>query len=282
MRATLNGKKLQEKNKTYFFLGGLPRSGNTVLSALLNQHPQIYSGPISPVCNILWNTKQEQYREPTITHNSSQPLDNVLKNIMVSYYKGISQPYIVDREKNWGTLPNLTMIRDYITPQPKIVATVRSITDILLSFLNVLEEDSYIDREMRQCDFLPRLHRDKNDARCDYLMAPNNSIEKAILGISLSVHPEYKQYFHLVEYDDLINDKQNTMNKIYDFLEIERHQHDFNRIEPSQVVNDEILGYPKDLHKVQPKLARVKHDNDIKLSEYVLGRYSNMEFWRQT
>ncbi|NBP58534.1 sulfotransferase, partial [bacterium] len=38
--------------KKYYFISGLPRSGSTLLSAILNQNPRFYSGPNSPVVPI--------------------------------------------------------------------------------------------------------------------------------------------------------------------------------------------------------------------------------------
>ena len=39
--------------KTYYFMGGLPRTGITLLSALLNQNPDIYVGTTSPILGFL-------------------------------------------------------------------------------------------------------------------------------------------------------------------------------------------------------------------------------------
>ena len=44
--------------KTYHLLAGLPRSGNTLLSAILNQNPDIYSSPLSPITGMLWDFDQ--------------------------------------------------------------------------------------------------------------------------------------------------------------------------------------------------------------------------------
>jgi len=35
--------------KKYYFMSGLPRSGSTLLSSILNQNPRMHSGPSSPV-----------------------------------------------------------------------------------------------------------------------------------------------------------------------------------------------------------------------------------------
>ena len=39
--------------KKYYFIAGLHRSGVTLLSSILNQNPRFYSGPLSPVLNIM-------------------------------------------------------------------------------------------------------------------------------------------------------------------------------------------------------------------------------------
>ena len=51
---------------TYYFMAGLPRSGSTLLSALLNQNPDIHSEPSSPLCGMMFNLERsilasEQY-----------------------------------------------------------------------------------------------------------------------------------------------------------------------------------------------------------------------------
>ena len=38
------------------FLAGLPRSGSTVLSALLNQHPEVHTSATSGLCEVMFKT----------------------------------------------------------------------------------------------------------------------------------------------------------------------------------------------------------------------------------
>ena len=42
------------KNKRFYFMAGLPRSGSTLLSSILNQNPKFYSGPSSPVLSTMY------------------------------------------------------------------------------------------------------------------------------------------------------------------------------------------------------------------------------------
>lgn len=230
---------------------------------------------------MMWNIEQLKFEEPIITHTNTHKTDNVLKGIIHNYYENVDTPYIIDREKCWGTPANFNLIKTYIDSSPKIILTVRNITDVLLSFLRVMEDYSWVDREMENAKFLPLYHRDKNDARCDFLMLSDNSIEKSLLGIKLAIEKDTKHFFHLVEYEDLINEPEKTMKSIYSFLELDYYEHNFYNIKPNEFVDDTKGGFPKDLHKVEPILKKQKHKKPIELSNYILNRYSNMEFWRE-
>ena len=46
---------MDHNKKQFVCLSGLPRTGSTLLSAILNQNPDIYSSPLSPMVQILSN-----------------------------------------------------------------------------------------------------------------------------------------------------------------------------------------------------------------------------------
>ena len=56
--------------KKYYFIAGLHRSGATLLSSILNQNPRFYSGPLTPVLDIMKNIESNI---PTIEHYKSSP-----------------------------------------------------------------------------------------------------------------------------------------------------------------------------------------------------------------
>ena len=56
-------------NKTYHFLAGLPRSGNTLLSAILNQNPDIYSTPLSPLPTFMWDFANSANNSEQVNRN---------------------------------------------------------------------------------------------------------------------------------------------------------------------------------------------------------------------
>ena len=53
--------------KRIYYLAGLPRTGNTLLSSILNQNPKIHMTPNSMLCQMAWNIYQ--IKQTTIFKN---------------------------------------------------------------------------------------------------------------------------------------------------------------------------------------------------------------------
>ena len=84
-------------------LSGLPRSGSTLLSAILSQNPDIHAEGNSAVCQLMWDinkscetTASEQlkanYREKTINDMVLSIPNTYYKNISKNYYEYIQLP----------------------------------------------------------------------------------------------------------------------------------------------------------------------------------------------
>jgi sulfotransferase len=267
-------------DKTYHFLAGLPRSGNTLLSAILNQNPDIYSTPLSPLSGLMWDYINSCNQIEHISRNQENETraKELLSSFFDTFYKGIDNPVIIDREKDWGTPANLDLIKRFVTPRPKIIITVRDILEIIASF--VAMDAEYLKNNTANSGAFINNYRSPKDSIAEYLMKPNGDIDKALLGVSSAFYPENKNIFHIVEYNDLILKPEETMSGIYKFLEMPDYKHDFNKIEKVESDNDTVLGLPKDLHDIRKSLSKSKTSTDI-LSDYIKHKYSNMEFWRK-
>jgi sulfotransferase len=261
--------------KTYHFLAGLPRTGNTLLSSILNQNPKMYSSPLSPVCGMLWDFEQSIIKNENATRQNTKA-EQVSNKIIVNYYENMEQEIIIDREKAWATPANLQIIKKYITPTPKIIFTYRPVIEILASFISMLPDHSYIDTEIKNSNWWYKDYLTKNDNRVDYLMRPYGQIDKMLLSINEIMQPENQGTFCFIKYDNIVTKPQDTMNKIYNFLELPNYQHDFNNITKLEIDDDLILGQPKDLHKIRPQLKKTSQDPKEVLSEYVINKYSNI------
>ena len=266
-------------NKTYHFLAGLPRSGNTLLSSILNQNPDIYSTPLSPLPTYMWEFSKTTGNIEQVNRTTSNQIrtEFFLSSFLDNYYSDVQEPIIIEREKTWGTPDNLALIKKYVTPTPKIIFTVRDVLEILASFISL--ESEYLARDAYSGNLFVGNYRSEQDLKSEFLMSTNGIIDKPLLSLASAFYPENKGMFHIVEYNDLVLKPDETMAKIYDFLEIPRYEHNFNSIEKAEQDNDEGLGLPKDLHDVRASLSQSSTSLDV-LSDYIRHKYSNMEFWR--
>jgi sulfotransferase len=266
-------------DKTYHFLAGLPRSGNTLLSALLNQNPDIYSTPLSPLPTFMWDLANGADNMEQVNRNVENKIKTeiFLSSFMDNYYKEVEKPVVIDREKAWGTPANLGIVKKYITPTPKIIFTVRDVLEILASFVKM--DAQYLKNDASSQGYYMSNYRSPKDLVCEHMMAPNSDIDKGLLSLASAFYPENAGIFHIVEYNDLVLNPEETMNKIYDFLELPHYEHNFSKIEKVETDNDEVLGLPKDLHDVRKSLSNSSTSLDV-LSDYIRHKYSNMEFWR--
>jgi sulfotransferase len=269
-------------NKTYHFLAGLPRSGNTLISAILNQNPYIYSSPLSPLPTLMWdyvnsaNNLEHISRNEENRNRSKQLLNSLFDN----FYSDVDKPVVIDREKSWGTPANLDLIKEYVTPNPKIIFTVRDILEIISSYLLLNKKTNYLTQDSVNSSMFVGNYYSDNDTLSEYIMSQDGDVHKSLLSLASAFYPENTGIFHIVEYNDLILKPEETMSGIYKFLEIPQYKHDFQNIEKLESDNDLVLGLPINLHDIRKSISKSSTSTDI-LSDYIKHKYSNMEFWRE-
>jgi sulfotransferase len=264
-------------NKTYHFMAGLPRSGSTVLSSILNQHPEIYASPQTDLLGILHDLQSqiviyESYRAGLLTPG----YDNVMKRIHENFYYNINKPVIIDKNRGWGTPYNWDNLSHYVNPEGKVVLTMRPILEVLASFIKVAKKTQTITQSLPYFDdnLWSSHYRDEVDAQVDNLMIANGEIDRAIFSVA-NLLKNHKDRVHVVWFDDLIEDPQNTLNNIYEFLEIDTYKNNFNNIKEVDK-HDDLSGYGMvGLHDVQKKLVKPKTKPEDYLSDYVIKKYGN-------
>lgn len=261
-------------NKKYYFLAGIHRSGNTVLSAILNQHPDIYSSPLNPLCEYMWLIHSSQH-EVTAISDSSYRKNNLLSKIIDIYYEDVEKPIIIDREKNWLHPANMKMIDLYMPENPKIIYTVRPIAEILASLI-AIKKDMLIDAMNIFWDYDKDISL--NDNLCEFLILSSSSeISRNLQAIESIKDPKNKNKIHIVNYHSLLDHPQETMNDIYKFLDIDSFNHNFNNIQSIEKYNDKKLGLPKNLHKIRKKLSVGSVKVDDYVSQYIKEKYSYID-----
>lgn len=261
-------------NKTFFFMAGLPRSGSTLLSAILNQNPNIYVTPSADTSFLILSLyKTFQVSESYHSGFAPEGYQNIMARLPEAFYEHIDKPYIIDKNRNWGTPENIE-IAELFSDKVKIICPVRPILEILASFINLAEKnpDNFIDKFV--VNYPVSQFRPKNDARCDAMMAANHHIETNILSLASSFNPRHQGKFHFVAYADLISKPEKVIKAIYDFLEIPKFEHAFENLKWPLMLNEsKVFGIPN-MHKIRSKIDASKTDTSI-LSEYVVRKYGH-------
>jgi sulfotransferase len=255
----------------YYFISGLPRSGSTLLSAILRQNPKFYADIASPLCGIVQNTIDSMTGSENNLNISENQRKDILTSIFDGYYKQKDKPVIFDSSRTWSAKTNLLKI---LFPETKIICCVRDVPWILDSFERIANKNSlytntFIEPEANQCV----------TTRCDSLMdvQKGGQVIKPWFWLQEGYYAN-PNMIHIVEYENLCKDPESTMKLIYGFLGLEWFAHDFDNVMYENDLFDRPMGQPG-LHAVSKKVEW-KERNTI-LPPSVWKKYGGQEFWRE-
>lgn len=262
-------------DKQFYMISGLPRSGSTLLSAILNQNPDFHAGVKSDLLPLLKNTTMNVSVSENRLSFDHQRRENVLKAICEGYYKHTDAKVVFDSERSWTG--NVALAKK-LFPKTKIIACVRDINSIINSFEALRNKNPYYAYTIAGEGASTAL------ARADVYM--NNPITNNnggghilmplfFLNDGLSAYPDM---IHLVEYEDLCKNPEQTMRSIYDAIDQPYFNHDFDNVEYSNTEFDLNLGQP-DLHTVRRKVEY--RPTQWVIPKEIRDKYEHMQFWRQ-
>jgi sulfotransferase len=268
-------------DKTFHFMAGLPRSGSTVLAALLNQHPDIYASPQTELLGLVYEAHShipnyESYKAGLLRDGYL----SVLNGIPNLFYSNIEKPVVIDKNRGWGTPYNFEELSPYLNPEGKVILTLRPILEVLASFVKIINKNEklYGDTKYFDQELWVSHYRNKKDAQAEYLMQLNGEIDRAIFSIS-NLLKNYRNRVHVVWFNDLFDSPQKTLSGIYEFLELDDFKNNFNKI--SEVDrHDDFSGYGlSGLHDIKSKLKKPSTKPEDFLSDYIIQKYkSSLDF----
>jgi len=269
--------------KEFFFLAGMQRSGATIISQILNQNPDIWVSPASPLFRMMVTQSQSHNELENIDYNRSAAIDDVIATIPHAFYQDKSTKYIIDKNLNWTSPTGVEVICKDITKNIKIICPVRNVLDVLVSFDTII--NAHPDSKNNQMDeqVLATTFADKPlaDRRADFLMQHDKDVSLSLNFMKHALIPEYRHLFHFVDYDDFVNNPQEEINKIYEYLAIPQFNHEFKNVKDISGISEDSLTRIKHLHTIRPTVQKIsRRPQDVFLPE-TIKRYSGLEFWRE-
>lgn len=254
----------------FAFLSGLPRSGSTLYSSLLNQHPDVYASPSSPVCDLMWNARQGYVTsEQAAAYPEIGAAGRLTFGMLNGYYSERPEGVIVDKCWTWGTPGNVSMLRESLGDKPRIIVMARPVVEILASFVRLMREWPGSPLEP------PASWRPQDDARCDWLMRPGGDIDRALWGVHHLRATDAAVCLE-VTYERLCKDPAGVMADSWDFLGVPPLDPVLdNVVNVTRERDADVHGIPV-LHEVRSVVEATAPPPESVLSDYVMTRYSGM------
>ena len=253
------------------FIAGLPRSGSTLLAAILRQNPRFHAGMTSPVGAMYMALEGAMSRrnEAAVFIEEDQRRD-VLKGLFGNYYNSIQKERLVfDTNRAWCTkLPALSEL----FPEARIICCVRDLSWIMDSIERLVRRNAFELSGM--FGFEPG---NTVFTRINRIATGDGMIGYALDALKEAFFSEQASKLILVEYQALTRAPQATLDVLYKLLGEPPFAHDLDNVEYAADNFDFALG-TRGLHTVRKKVEWVERQSV--LPPELFNRFVNDAFWR--
>lgn len=254
----------------YHFIAGLPRSGSTLLAAILNQNPAFQasmSSPVFPIFNaaLSWMGGANEY---AVFLNDLQK-QRMLRGLFDGYYADTPARVVFDTNRMWtARMPALHTI----FPESKIIACVRNPAWVIDSVEALVRRNALDATRI----FANDAERISVYARANALMDKNRLVGSAYLALKEGYYSHEARNMLVLSYDTLVAHPRDALRLIYGFLGEPWFEHQFDDVRYQAEVFDTFL-MAKGLHDVSGRVE--PRPRPSILPPDLFKRFVGMEFW---
>ena len=206
------------------FISGLPRSGSTLLAAILRQNPRFHAGMTSPVGAMYMALERSMSRqnESAVFIDPVQRRD-VLAGLFTNYFREIQATKVVfDTNRLWcAKLPALNQL----FPAARVICCVRDVGWIMDSIERLVRRNAFEPSGMFGYESGGTVF-----SRIGAVASSDGLVGYALDALKDGFFGEQAPIMILVEYEALVTDPTRTMRSIYDFIGEPWFEHDFNNV----------------------------------------------------
>lgn len=255
----------------FHFISGLPRSGSTLLAALLLQNPRFHAGMTSPV-GTLFSSLLAQFSAgsefgPVISQEQRRRL---LRGLFDNYYaEHAGKPVILDTNRVWCS--KLPAVVD-LFPTAKVIACVRNVAWIMDSLERLYRANPYENTKL----FADDNERNTVYSRVDTLAQRGRLVGFPWAALKEAYYGEQAGSLLIVDYDLLSQVPEKVLRLVYEFIGEPWFEHDFEHVEYDAPVFDQAIGL-SGLHRVRPRVAL--ESRRTVLPPDLFEQYAKLSFW---
>jgi sulfotransferase len=253
------------------FISGLPRSGSTLLAALLRQNPRFHAAMTSPVGGLVERMLEamSEDNEFSVFISPEQKRSLILSIFSAYYQPQVEKEVIFDTNRLWCS--KLPLIRE-LFPEAKVICCVRNIAWIMDSIELLIRRNAFDVSRL----FNNPAERATVYSRTEALSQGSRLVGYAYNALKEAFYSEQSASILLVDYDLLTKGPDKTMSLIYQFLGEEPFEHDFDRVEYQEPEFDRKLK-TTGLHQVRSQVE-FKSRTTI-LPPDLFERFDGLSFW---
>lgn len=217
--------------KQFRFMAGLPRSGSTVLSALLYQNPMLHTEGLSSLGSLMLNAHIALDSDQIKIAERGEHSRSIVGRLPELYYENVKRQVAIDRNRAWCYGDHKAILLEYFV-DPKVLCTVRNRNDILKSFEYLFD--------MNGKDF--------------YTSSMYSGFLEAEKATGNALRSGDKMFMFL-DYDQFVDSPQKSLELIYDFFDLPNFAHNLESIEQFELRGDNFYSLTG-LHEIGKCLAR--------------------------
>jgi len=262
-----------KSTRKFHFISGLPRSGSTLLAAILNQNPRFRSGMTSPLADIMGVVMAEMSSKNDFSFDvSDEQRVAMLRGLVENFYAAQADAGVVfDTSRLWCSRMQLL---ETLFPEAKVVACVRQLSWVLDSMERLVRRHPVGVSKVFRFDTNTTVY-----SRVEALTDPRGMVGFAYQATKEAFYGQHAQdHLLLLTYETLVRDPATAMRAVYRFLDEPWFEHDFDNVEYHADEFDARVGMPG-LHTVRRKVAAVEQAPI--LPREVFGRFANEAFWME-
>lgn len=254
------------------FISGLPRSGATLLAALLRQNPRICAGMTSPVGSLFnaMAAAMSQRNESAVLIDEAQRI-RLLRACFEAYYAEIHPTHVVfDTNRLWTTkMPALATL----FPCSRVICCVRNPAWVVDSIERLIRHNAFEPSGIFNYEPSGTVY-----SRVEGLSKGDGMVGFAWSALREAVFGAERDRLLLVRYETLTANPSLVLNTIYDLIGEPPFAHDPNHIEPTYDMMDfdARIGTPG-LHHVR-SIVRAETRRSV-LPPDLFERFERDTFW---
>ncbi|CTP88074.1 sulfotransferase [Xanthomonas translucens pv. arrhenatheri] len=254
----------------YHFISGLPRSGSSLLAALLRQNPRVHAEVTSPLARLyaaMLMGMSEEY--PSNVQLDDAQRARLLRGIFDAFYQDRQQAqWVFDTNRAWcSRLPALATL----FPDTRIVCCVREVGWIVDSFERLAQA-----QPLRLSALFGYDPEDSLSMRADLLTGARGVLGYALDGLRQAVYGDHAERLLLLRYETLARHPAQAMEQVYAFLQMPAFAHDYANLEGDAARFDAALQTPG-LHRVRRTVGYVPRRSV--LPPELFERLQQLAFW---